>query len=93
MKFKVNLIAILTVLVLSVTGCEEESFNNITTENTKTDQLKSSNDNNNPSSDNTVRKINEIAEELDADIKIDSSVNKDNAIVMESEEELRNFIK
>jgi len=94
MKFKINLITIISILVLGVSGCEEESFNNITTEDNKTDQLKSSSDNKkNSSNDNTVRKINEIAEELDADIKIDSGVNKDKAIVMESEEEFRNFIK
>ncbi len=41
----------------------------------------------------TIATINKIAQELDADIKIDSTISVSNAIIINSEEEYRDFIK
>lgn len=80
MKTKSKFISsILTIFILSLVSCTEE-----------TDELNLSSG---YSENDKVNIAQTIANDLDADIKYDSEVNKKNAIVFETEKEARDFIK
>lgn len=84
------ILGIITIFILSLTSCSEETISDNERIVKKTDEL---NLGSRYSEDESLKIVETIANDLGANIKYDSKVTKENAIVFKTEQEARDFIK